>query len=58
MIPKEEEIKKIIRNMQPEIKRTPNYNEVAADIVKRGIDQKHAFRAESNPFKPKSKLLS
>jgi hypothetical protein len=51
------ELGKVIRDMQPEIKRVPNYNEAAANIVKQGIDQKHAFRAENNPFKPKSKLL-
>jgi hypothetical protein len=51
------ELNKVIRDMQPDIKRAPNYNEVAANIVKQGIDQKHAFRAENNPFKPKSKLL-
>ena len=58
MKPREEEIKKIIRNMQPDIKNVPNYNAEAANIVKRGIDQKYAFRAETNAFKPKSKLLS
>lgn len=52
------EIGKVIRDMQPETKRTPNYNEAAANIVKQGVDQKHAFRAENNPFKPKGKLLS
>jgi len=51
------ELGKVIRDMQPDIKRAPNYNEAAANIVKKGIDQKHAFRAENNPFKPKSKLL-
>ncbi len=51
------ELGKVIRDMQPDIKRAPNYNEAAAYIVKQGIDQKHAFRAENNPFKPKSKLL-
>ena len=51
------ELGKIIRDMQPDIKRAPNYNEAAANIVKQGIDQKHAFRVENNPFKPKSKLL-
>jgi hypothetical protein len=58
MKPREEEIKNIIRNMQPDIKQIPSYNVEAANIVKRGIDQKHAFRAEMNTFKPKSKLLS
>ena len=51
------ELSKVIRDMQPDIKKSPNYNEAAANIVKQGIDQKHAFRAENNPFKPKSKLL-
>jgi len=51
------ELSKVIRDMQPDIKRAPNYNQAAANIVKQGIDQKHAFRAEANPFKPKSKLL-
>jgi hypothetical protein len=51
------ELSKVIRDMQPDITRSPNYNEAAANIVKQGIDQKHAFRAENNPFKPKSKLL-
>jgi hypothetical protein len=51
------ELSKVIKDMQPDIRRTPNYNEAAANIVKQGIDQKHAFRAENNPFKPKSKLL-
>lgn len=51
------ELGKVIRDMQPDFKRAPNYNAAAADIVKKGIDQKHAFRAENNPFKPKSKLL-
>jgi hypothetical protein len=51
------ELGKVIRDMQPDIKRAPNYNEAAANIVKQGINQKHAFRAENNPFKPKSKLL-
>ena len=51
------ELSKVIRDMQPDIKKSPNYNEAAANIVKQGIDQKHAFRAENNPFKPKIKLL-
>jgi hypothetical protein len=51
------ELGKVIRDMQPDIKKSPNYNEAAANIVKQGIDQKHAFRVENNPFKPKSKLL-
>ena len=51
------ELSKVIRDMQPDITKSPNYNESAASIVKQGIDQKHAFRAENNPFKPKSKLL-
>lgn len=53
----QQELGKVIRDMTPDVKRAPNYNEVAANIVKQGIDQKHAFRAENNPFKPKSKLL-
>lgn len=53
----DQEIKKIIRDMQPSIKNTPGYNEVAANIVKNGVNEKNAFRAETNPFKPKSKLL-
>ena len=53
----QQELGKVIRDMTPEVKRAPNYNEAAANIVKQGIDQKHAFRAENNPFKPKSKLL-
>lgn len=52
-----EELGKVIRSMQTDITKSPNYNSMAADIVKQGIDQKHAFRAENNPFKPKSKLL-
>jgi hypothetical protein len=51
------ELGKVIRDMQPDITKSPNYNQAAANIVKQGIDQKHAFRAENNPFKPKSKLL-
>ncbi len=51
------ELSKVIRDMQPDITKSPSYNEAAANIVKQGIDQKHAFRAENNPFKPKSKLL-
>ena len=51
------ELGKVIRDMQPDIKRAPNYNEAAANIVKQGIDKKNALRAEANPFKPKSKLL-
>jgi hypothetical protein len=51
------ELGKVIRDMQPDITKSPNYNAAAANIVKQGIDQKHAFRAENNPFKPKSKLL-
>jgi len=51
------ELGKVIRDMQPDIKRDANYNAAAANIVKQGIDQKHAFRVENNPFKPKSKLL-
>ena len=53
----QDELKKVIRDMQPDIKRAPNYNEAAANIVQQGISQKHAFRAENAPFKPKSKLL-
>lgn len=52
-----EELGKVIRSMQTDITKSPNYNASAAQIVKQGIDQKHAFRAENNPFKPKSKLL-
>lgn len=51
------ELSKVIRDMQPDIKRSPNYNEAAANIVQQGVSQKNAFRAENNPFKPKSKLL-
>jgi hypothetical protein len=51
------ELSKVIRDMQPDITKSPNYNQAAASIVKQGINQKHAFRAENNPFKPKSKLL-
>lgn len=53
-----EELNKVIRSMQTDITKSPNYNAMAADIVKQGVSQKNAFRAESNSFKPKSKLLS
>lgn len=53
----QQELGKVIRDMQPEIKRAPNYNEAAANIVQQGVNQKNAFRAENAPFKPKSKLL-
>lgn len=53
-----EELGKVIRSMQTDITKSPNYNSMAADIVKNGVSQKNAFRAESNPFKPKGKLLS
>lgn len=53
-----EELGKVIRSMQTDITKSPNYNSMAADIVKQGVSQKNAFRAENNSFKPKSKLLS
>jgi hypothetical protein len=53
-----EELKKVIQGMQTDITKNPNYNVMAADIVKRGVDQKNAFRAENAAFKPKGKLLS
>jgi len=53
-----EELNKVIRGMQNDVTKQPNYNAMAADIVKKGVDAKHAFRAENNPFKPKGKLLS
>lgn len=52
-----EELGKVIRSMQTDITKSPNYNSMAADIVKQGVSEKHAFRVENNPFKPKSKLL-
>lgn len=53
-----EELKKVIQGMQTDITKSPNYNAMAADIVKQGVNQKNAFRAENAPFKPKRKLLS
>ena len=53
-----EELGKVIRSMQNDFTKSPNYNAMAADIVKKGVDAKHAFRAENNTFKPKGKLLS
>lgn len=53
-----EELGKVIRSMQSDITKSPNYNAMAADIVKQGINQKNAFRSENNSFKPKSKLLT
>ncbi len=53
-----EELNKVIRGMQSDITKSPNYNSMAADIVKQGVSQKNAFRAENNSFKPKSKLLT
>lgn len=53
-----EELKKVIQSMQNDVTKQPNYNAMAAEIVKNGVDAKHAFRAENNPFKPKGKLLS
>lgn len=53
----QQELSKVIRDMQPDFKRAPNYNEAAANIVQQGVNQKNAFRAENAPFKPKSKLL-
>ncbi len=53
-----EELGKVIRDMQSDVTKQPNYNVMAADIVKQGINQKNAFRAENAAFKPKGKLLS
>jgi hypothetical protein len=53
-----EELKKVIQGMQTDITKSPNYNAMAADIVKQGVNQKNAFRAENAAFKPKGKLLS
>lgn len=53
----QDEIGKIVREMQPNIKNNPSYNEAAAKIVQSGIADKLEARAQNNPFKPKSKLL-
>ena len=52
------EIGKIVREMQPNTKNTPGYNEAAAKLVQNGVRDKLSARAEANPFKPKGKLLS
>ncbi len=57
MKPNLAEIGKIVREMQPNAKNTPGYNEAAAKIVQAGVADKLAAKAEANPFKPKCKLL-
>lgn len=45
----QEELGKVIRNMQPDIKSSPNYNAAAANIVQQGVIDKTNARMNYTP---------
>lgn len=51
-----EEIGKIVRDMTTDVTKQPNYNAVAADIVRQGIVDKNNAKYEIAYTQPKKRL--